>query len=262
MFVEARGPIPPAPAGQYVCRNPRRDPPAPAGQYVCRSPRPDPSCPSGAVLFVEARGPDPPAPAGQYVCRSPRPHPSAPAGQYVCRCPRPDPLPPLERRSSKKLLRSADDVLHASISEEPVECGEVGAKRLVQLLSLQSQLGFELCLHFPLLTRRGEVRARQAARQICELANQLGRPSRCILAGAGQLSLNEVLLYIGELFVQSLSRGLDIARGVANGQKCFRAVELAADDLDLINHIGGRINVVPELDQHRGLRLYVGLAAS
>src|SRR5215469_7915807 len=185
MFVETRGPIP----------LPRR-----------------------GSMFVEARGPIPPAPAGQYVCRSPRPHPSAPAGQYVCRCPRPDPLPPLERRSSKKLLRSADDVLDTSISEEPVECGEVGAKRLVQLLSLQGQLGFELCLHFPLLIRRGEVRAREAARQICELANQLGRISRGILAGARQLSLNEVVLYIGQLFVQGLSRGLDIGRCVTNGQ--------------------------------------------
>ncbi len=59
------------------------------------------------------------------------------------------------------------------------------------------ELFFKHCFHFTLLSCWWKVAAREAAGEIIDLAEQLWRPARGVLALAGQSALDEVVLDVG-----------------------------------------------------------------
>ena len=111
-------------------------------------------------------------------------------------------------------------------------------------------------LHLLLLARGPEVGPGQPARQVRELRDELGLPPDVVLSPARQAPLDQSVFYGQELLLEGV--GLrPHRRGLSALEQRRERLELGPHDLDAVDHVGRRLEVLPDVAKQGELRLDV-----
>ncbi len=86
-----------------------------------------------------------------------------------------------------------------------IEGGHILAQNLFELRLARRDPLLEDRVGFLFLVRRRKVVARKAVCQVGQLANELSRPPRSLLAVSGQLALHELLFHAEEFLIKRVA---------------------------------------------------------